>query len=70
MEQYPWWTKYVDAIQADQPNQFACIDAAVSEIYNRLEDYLQGRQHLDSGEWSAIKKALHSLRGLRHDIAA
>lgn len=54
MKKYPWWTQYLNAIQAEQPNQFACIDVAESKIYDRLEDSLQGRQCLDSAEWQPI----------------
>jgi hypothetical protein len=77
MNKYPWQAQYDAAIQAQHSSVARkcrpagdCITAAKSEIYDRLEDYLQGRQHLDSAEWHAIKDALCSLRNVNHEIAA
>lgn len=70
MNEYPWEVQYRTAMQGEHPDLMECIDAAENEIYDRLEDSLQGRQRLDSTEWRAINDALRSLRSLRHDIAA
>lgn len=74
MNKYPWETQYCEAIQRPafqaSTDSLERIAVAESEIYDRLEDYLQGRQRLDSGEWRAIREALCTLRNVKHDIAA
>jgi hypothetical protein len=70
MNEYPWDAQYRTAMQGQHPDLFACLEAAESKIYDRLEDALQGRQRLHSAEFRAINEALRSLRSLRHDIAA
>jgi len=76
MNEYPWQAQYTVAMQV-QNSAFhlsadltECVAAAESKIYDRLEDYLQGRQRLDSAEFHAIKEALCSLRNIKHEVAA
>lgn len=81
MTEYPWQAQYFAAMQVldsafhssanlIEGDTCECISAAENEIYDRLEDSLHGRQHLDSAEWRAINEALQSLRRRRHDLAA
>jgi len=70
MNEYPWQAQYNNAIGPHHSDPLKCIAAAESKIYDRLEDYLQGRQRLDSAEWHAIKEALCSLHNIKHEIAA
>jgi hypothetical protein len=68
MGEYPWQAQYDAAVHA--PDFVKCIVVAQNKIYDRLEDYLQGRQHIDAAEWHAIKEALCFLRNVQHEIPA
>jgi len=74
MNKYPWETQYRDAMQQSafyaSTGSLKRSTAAENKIYDRLEDYLQGRQSLNSDEWHAIKHALSSLDDFKHEISA
>ena len=72
MGRYPWQAQYEIAMQVmdlrlthRMERITECVALAKNKIYDRLEDYLRGRLHLDAQEWQALKEALCFLRGVK-----